>query len=386
MFVLYGSRLGPPPPLSAGEEVVVAQARSLASSGRDMSGRTIPLFFQIAEDAWLQPVAVYASAALIALGSDGDASARFASVQVTTASAVLMYLVALRVLRREWLAIATAAILALTPALFAHGRVATDAPYALPFVLLWLYCVLAFLERPRAWLLIAGGCTLGAGVYSQPAAPITMLFLCGLTVAALWTAGQRRPHLAAAVTAGFAMPLILMLAWFASYPDSYHDTMGRWAILKAHIRFPIDGLRASVNWTTLGMRVSLYWGFFDPSWLFFTDPERRGALRGAAPFLLPMVVLVPLGIAHALRNAAPATALLLVGGLAIAPMAASTLGTAHNIGQALTILPFAILSAGYGIERLLASPSATTGRWAGLALLALVLIQFAYFYWRQLTG
>lgn len=383
--VLYGSRLGPPPPLSAGETAVVAQARSLASTGRDTSGRPAPLFFQIADDAWLQPLAVYASAAWIAVGSDGDLASRFASVQVTAVSALLMYLVSLRVLRREWLAVSTAALLVLTPALFANGRVATDAPYALPFVLLWLYSVLAFVDRPRTWLLAAAGCSLGAGVYSQPAAPITMLCLCGLTIPVLRVAGHRRLRPAVAVAAGFALPLLAMLAWFAGHPDSYHDTMGRWAILKAHIRFPIDGLRAFVNWTTLGMRVSLYWGFFDPSWLFFTGPDRSGALRGAAPLLLSLGALAPVGISHAVRTAARATTLLLVGGLAIAPMAASTLGEAHNIGQALTILPFAVLSAGLGVESLLGSTSGTARRTAGLALLALVPVQFAFFYWGHLA-
>ena len=37
----------------------------------------------------------------------------------------------------------------------------------------------------------------------------------------------------------------------------------------AHLRIPLDGVRAFVNPGTLGNRASLYWGFWDPSWLFF---------------------------------------------------------------------------------------------------------------------
>ena len=378
-LLLYGSRLGPPPPFSTGEAALVRQAQSVALTGRDTGGRLAPLFFQVSDETWLQPIAVYSTAGFLAVTSIGEWGSRFTAVIVAALSALLMYLVARRLFRREWLAIASAALLVLTPALFSHARVATDAAYALPFVLLWLYCLLAFMERPHTWLVVIAGLTLGAGVYSQAAAPITMAVLGAITVSALWASGHRKAHLVAAAAAGFALPLLAMLLWFASHPDTYRDTMGRWAILQAHIRFPLDGLRAFVNWNTLGVRASLYWGFFDPSWLFFSGMNRGGVLRGAAPFLLPMAVLVPLGISRALKDPAPTTALILIGGLVVAPMAASTFGVAHNIGQAMTVAPFAVLLAGFGIERILGTAS-ILWRILGLAWLALVPIQFAYFY------
>ncbi len=376
-LVLYGTRLGPPPPLSSDEAALLRQAQSVASTGRDTAGRLAPLFFQDTDEKWLQPIPVYSTAAFLAVTSTDAWGARMSTVRVAALSALLMYFVARRLFRREWLAILSAALLILTPALFAHARVAGDAPYALPFVLLWLYCLLAFLEGPRRWLLVMAGLALGVGVYSQPGAPITMAFLGVMTVPALRASGHRSPQVVAAAIAGFAVPLLAMALWFGSHPDTYGDTMGRWAVFQAHLRFPLDGLRAFVNWTTLGMRASLYWGFFDPSWLFFSSPDRLGVLRGAAPFLLPMAALVPLGIAHTLKHSGAAT-VVLIGGIVIAPMAASTLGERHNIGQAMTVVLFAVLLAGCGIERIL---NATSLRWRtiGLALLALVPVQFAYF-------
>jgi 4-amino-4-deoxy-L-arabinose transferase-like glycosyltransferase len=378
-LVLYGTRLGPPPPLSPAEAALFEQAQSVASTGRDTSGRLAPLFFQASAETWSQPIPVYSTAAFLRATSTGEWGARFATVRVVIVSALLMYLVARRLFRREAIAIAASALLVLTPALFAHGREATDAVYALPFVVAWLYCLVAFLDRPRTWLLAIAGFALGLGVYSQPGAPITMAFLAALTVPVLWTTGHRTPHVFGAGAAAFALPLMLMVLWFVSHPDTYRDTMGRWAVFQAHIRFPLDGLRAFVNWTTLGMRASLYWGFFDPSWLFLSATDRAGALGGAAPFLLPMAVFLPLGISHALKHHGAATAVALIGGLVIAPVATSTFGEAHNIGQAMTVVPFAVLLAGFGIERIL---NATSILWrpVGLALLALVPIQFAYFY------
>jgi 4-amino-4-deoxy-L-arabinose transferase-like glycosyltransferase len=350
-LLLYATRLGPPPPLSPDEAAFYAQAQSVASNGRDTAGRRAPLFFRVSDELWLQPIPVYSTAAVLAVTSTGEWGARFSTVRTAVLGAVLIYLIARRLFRREWLAIACSALFVATPALFAYARVANDGPYPLPLVLLWLYCLLAFRDRPRTWLLIIAGLALGLGVYTQPGAPITMAFLVVLTVAALRAAGHATPRPLAALATGFVLPLLVMVPWFISQPDTYRETMGRWAILQAHIRFPLDGLRAFVNWTTLGQRASLYWGFFDPSWLFFPGTAKTGVLRGAAPFLWPMAALVPLGIVQALKSESTA-AIVLIGGLLIAPMAAATLGVPHNIGQAMTVVPFAVLLAGFGLERI----------------------------------
>jgi hypothetical protein len=277
---------------------------------------------------------------------------------------------------------ACAGLFVTTPALFAYARIAGDAAYPLPFVLVWLYCLLAFRDRPRAWLLFVAGVALGLGVYTQPGAPITMAFLAVITVPMLRAIGHTTIRPLVAFAGGFMLPLLVMVPWYLDQPDSYRDTMGRWAILQAHIRFPLDGLRAFVNWTTLGQRASLYWGFFDPSWLFFSGTETADALRGTAPFLWPMAVLVPLGISHALKSSGSQTAILLIGGLLLAPMAAATLGVPHNIGQALAMVPFAVLLAGFGVARVLSATS-VVWRAIGFALLALTVIQFGYFYARH---
>ena len=351
-LLLYAARLGPPPPLSADEAALHAQAQSIAANGRDTTGRIAPLFFQVSEERWLQPIPVYTTAAVLAVTGGGEWGSRFGAVRPVVLGAVLIYLIGRRLFRREWLAIACSVLLVTTPALYTYGRLANDGPYSLPFVLIWLYCLLAFRDRPRAWLLVIAGVALGLGVYSQPGGPITMALLAAITVPVLGASGHRTPRALAAFAGGFLLPLLVMVPWFVNHSDSYRDTMGRWAILQAHIRYPLDGLRAFVNWNTLGQRASLYWGFFDPSWLFFRAAEPTGVLRGAAPFLWPMAVLVPLGIVQALKTGRSPVPILLIGGLVIAPMAAATLGVAHNIGQAMTVVPFAVLLAGFGLQRI----------------------------------
>jgi len=376
-LLVYGTRLGPPPPLTPAETALVREAQSVASTGRGTSGRQAPLFFQVSDEVWLQPMAVYATAGFLwVTSSTAEWGSRLATVRIAVISALLMYLLARRLSGREWIAVSAPVLLLLTPAMFVHARAATDAPYALPFFLGWLYCLLVFLDRPRIWVLAVAGLVLGLGVYSQPAAPITMASLAALTIVVMWNAGYRGPRQYAAFAAGFTLPLMVMAVWFASYPDTYRDTMGRWAIHQAHIRFPLDGWRAFINWTTLGTRTSLYWDFFDPAWLFFSGPDRGGLLRGAAPFLLPMAVLAPFGVTRVVAK--PAAAIALIGGIVIAPMAASTFGEAHNIAQALTVVPLVVLLAGLGVEQLFEKTVAW--RALGFVLLALVPLQFGVFY------
>jgi 4-amino-4-deoxy-L-arabinose transferase-like glycosyltransferase len=378
----YSLRLGPPPPLTPDETAVAREAQSIASTGRDTAGRRLPLFFHMAGEKWLQPIAVYSTAGTLRVTSTGEWGARFSTVRVVAICAALMYLASRRLFGRETIAMAAAALFLSMPVLFAYGRTATDAAYPLPFVLVWLYCLAAFLDRPRPWLLAIAGLALGIGVYAQPGAPITMGCLAVLTGAVVWKAGHTTRNAVAAGAAGFVLPLLIMVAWFASHPDTYGDTMGRWAILQAHIRFPLDGVRAFVNWTTLGMRASFYWGFFDPSWLFFSAVDRAGALKGYAPFLMPVAVLVPLGISQVWTKTPP-LAVLLIGGLLISPIAASTLGEPRNIAQAMPIVPFAVLLASLGVESLL--DKGGFRRIAGFVLLAAIPIQFAIFHTRYMA-
>ena len=217
-LLLYVPRLGPPPPLSSDEAAFYAEAQSIASNGRDTAGRLAPLFLQVSEETWLQPIPVYTTAAVLAVTGTGEWGSRFASVRPVVLGAVLIYLIGRRLFRREWLAIACSGLFVATPALFAYARIAGDGPYPLPFALVWLYCLLAFTDRPRAWLLAIAGFALGLGVYSQPGAPITMALLAVITVPALSAFGHATIRTLVAFAGGFVLPLLVMVPWYRCQP------------------------------------------------------------------------------------------------------------------------------------------------------------------------
>src|SRR4029078_9093449 len=94
-----------------------------------------------------------------------EVSARLPTVLVGVTDIVLIFFVARRMFKSALLAVASAALLALTPAHFILSRYALDYLYPVPFVLGWLLCVLAYLEHGRTRTLFAATFVLGLGVY-----------------------------------------------------------------------------------------------------------------------------------------------------------------------------------------------------------------------------
>ena len=94
-------------------------------------------------------------------------------------------------LQQPRLAAIAAAVIATSPTLLLLGRQALDYVLPLPFVLGWLWCLLAYLDEGRARFSIAAGLLLGIGFYSYIAAWIFMPCCLAITWAALLRDGRR---------------------------------------------------------------------------------------------------------------------------------------------------------------------------------------------------
>lgn len=294
-------------------------------------------------DRWLQPVGVYATKAAHVV-RPGFHAGRWASVAVSALNVALIFLVAWRLFGSQVPALAAALLLAFTPAHMTFGRTGLDAIYIVPFVLLWLYALLAFIEKDRPAAIALASAALGAGVYTTTAAPLTMAFLWVAMILSLWIAGRRKLSTLAIAAASFAALLVPLAVWFALNPQTYLDTYGSWAIHPAHVRSPVEGLRALVNRHTLGTRATAYWGLIDPSYLFFSSE------RGRAPLLWIMLPLVVAGIIRCARQVPRAPAVITLTGALIAPLAGATFGQPQYIANALALVPFVTLLAAYGVD------------------------------------
>jgi 4-amino-4-deoxy-L-arabinose transferase-like glycosyltransferase len=403
VLVLYASRLAYSPIYLHHDEVFFAlEAHSIASTGRDLYGRFLPLYFQISDDVWFQPILVYVTAFFLKLFPLSESTLRLPSAVMGTIDVVLMYLVARRIFKRERPALLAAVLLALTPAHFIHSRLAMDYIYPVPFVMAWLLCLLIFFERRQMWIVFVATSFLGLGFYTYIASVAMMPVYLLMTWLALFRTDDRPMRLYLAAAAGFVWPLLLLIPWTLHHANALLATAGRYQLSNlpalavtgvtstglppdadsiASLTGILRDLRQSTHFSGLTGRISLYWYFFDPSYLFLTGGYANvvNSTRRVGVFLLPMAVLLPFGLNQLITRRTRADLIVLLG-LVTAPLAAClVVPEPFAIDRELQLLPFAALIGATGAARLW---SARDRRWRALAvcLLLLVPLHFGLFY------
>jgi 4-amino-4-deoxy-L-arabinose transferase-like glycosyltransferase len=386
--LLYGWRLQDAPIyVSPDEAIISVDAHSLASTGYDVHGRFLPLYFQVqlpgeTRMGWFTPAIFYLSALVLKVLPFSEAAIRVPTVLVAVADVVLIYFVGRRLFRRESPALLAAAMLATTPAHFILGRYALDYLYPLPFVLGWLLCLLVFLDTERIAWLVGAGFVLGLGFFSYIAA-VVMMPLYLLVTCAMVSRSREPLRRCAAAALGFAVPLLMLVPWLIHHPTAVVDTIDRYALYDTKSLNALQGARAFLSYPNLERMSASYWSFFSPSFLFFSgDKQMTFSTRSVGVFLFPIAVLLVLGIRHVLTGANRPAARLVLIGFATAP-AAALLGSEDGvITRAVELLPFTVLLATFGVEYLWSTPIRTAPRALLLAAGAVLLtIATAYGGW-----
>jgi 4-amino-4-deoxy-L-arabinose transferase-like glycosyltransferase len=361
---LYLPQLGRAPVYLAYDEVFFAlQARSIAASGRDTSGNVLPLLVEYQYDAtdaspgrtrsgWMPAIVCYAIALTLKVLPFGEAAIRLPTVVVAVIDVVLMYFIGLRLFKRDSLSLLCAGLLALTPAHFMMGRFALDLLFPVPCVLAWLLCVLAYLQEGRERQLFAATLWLGIGLFTYIASTITMSACLVLTLAAL--AWSRRPVSSYGIALlGFAIPAAVLVLWAALHPTAVGDTLSKYDVPGANASSPLQSLRGLLTRRSIADRLSRYWLFFDPRFLFFDGPmDPMFSTRTIGVFVLPVFALLMFGLRASLRDALSSTTLLLLGGFVLTPLPLTLTVVPDAVGRVLPFLPFVILLSVRGVEYL----------------------------------
>jgi 4-amino-4-deoxy-L-arabinose transferase-like glycosyltransferase len=375
---LYATRLQDGPVYLAHDEIKFAlQAHAIATTGRDINGIVMPLFFgEAGFSAGRDPVSIYLTALFLKFLPFSEWSVRLPSALVGVLDAVLMFVLARRIFKRLFFAVAASVLLALTPAHFIYSRFALDVQYPLPFLMVWLLGLFAYLERHRPRTLFAGMLALGLGAYTYLAFLVMTPVYVVLTAFTLRRERSPRPYAVAA--AGFALAVLPLALWQILHPTRYADLVGAYRLGDAGLS-PLHGIRGLLSAVSLGARADVFWNFFNPSFLFFSgDSSVANSTRLVGVFLLPVAILLPCGIYQILAVRRTPFNMLLVWGLVTAPFAAALLAEIA-IRRALVMLPFAILIATFGLELLLSAPP-RVWRVVAIALLVLTPMQFLHFY------
>ena len=362
---LYATRLDETPVYLMHDEAQGAlQAHSIATTGRDLTGRLLPVYFTEPEfPPGRDPLLIYVTALLLKFAPFSQASVRAAAALIATLNVVLMFLVARRLFQSTAMGLVAAALLLLTPIHFIRGRLLLSPLFTIPFILLWVWTLWRFTVQPTTARLAASAAVLGVGMYSYLAAVAMMPLYLLITLAI----GYRRLGLRAVITSGavFLATLLPMAAWYVTHPE-------RNAEIVSAYQLETSTSSAVARW------VRLYWGFFDPSFLFISgDASAINSTREAGFFPMAFAVLIPIGVYALIRSRQPLEIAIALGFLT-APLV-SMISGAIEMNRVMFAIPFGVLAASYGAHTLLGK-RVLIARAAALALLASVAWQFAGFY------
>jgi 4-amino-4-deoxy-L-arabinose transferase-like glycosyltransferase len=383
--LLYTYGLDRAPAYIGGDEAqFVSHAHAIATTGEDLNGTRLPLFIKITDllvpnhssRIWYQPVLFYLLALDFRVLPVNEWTTRLPTTLIAIANIVLVYLVGRRLFADRRIAIVAAAMLALTPAHFIMSRQALDYICPLPVVLAWMLCASAYFETKRPGPLVAGGFLLGLGAYTYISSWLVMPLLAVIT---LIVARPRLP-VAAATMAALGAPMLLVVPWIWAHPEMLTDTLTRYRLPTGSVPGGVDQLQ-SVSAFNLGERLTVYWDYFNPSFLFFaggSNPTMATGLVGV--FLLPVAVFLAAGAYALVRQRSPIGVLLLVAFVAAPLPIVLTMPDAANysIARAFTLVPLGILIAAAGCEFAFGQAS-WWPKAAAVALLVAMPLQFGSF-------
>jgi 4-amino-4-deoxy-L-arabinose transferase-like glycosyltransferase len=388
---LYARHLDTAPLYPARDEVISGNlAQSIYTTGNDLDGNHLPLF--LGEPTYhpgRDPILVYATAALLAFMPLSELAVRLPNAIVGVLDIVLMFFVARRLFKSDAYGVLAAALLAISPAHFMHSRLGVSLLLPLPFALLWLLCMTAFLDSDRertarrrlAW----GAFWLGLGVYGYLASVMLMpvYLLCSAWIA-MEAAGRDVMRRWWTMAVAFVVPIVPLLLWELAHPARFHDMITIYHPYAPQFG-PLQGLKEMLSFFSLSVRVSNYWTNISPGLLFFDDDASLiNSTRAVGVFLWPFAFLFGAGVYRILSAERSRFSLSLLIGFLTAPLP-QVLTLDVGIRRSLVMVVFGVLIAMYGVRFLLASARPALVRIAALALLVVLPFSFRTFY-RDYTG
>jgi 4-amino-4-deoxy-L-arabinose transferase-like glycosyltransferase len=368
---VYATRLGEVPAYVMHDEAQGAlQAQSIATTGRDLTGRFLPLYFTEPEfPPGRDPALIYFTAAVLKVVPFSEAGVRSSAAAIAVLNVVLIFLVARRLFHSTAMGLVAAGLLLLTPIHFIRGRLLLSPLFTIPFILAWLWLLWRFTLEPTVTRLLACAVVLGLGMYSYLAAVVMMPIYLLITMAI----GLRRVGTTPVMKAGvaFAATLLPMAVWYVTHPERNTEIVSQ---------YQLDAAAAS----PVSRWVGLYWSFFDPSFLFVSgDSSLINSTREAGFFPMAFAVLIPIGLYGLIRSRQPVPIAILIG-LLTSPIV-SIISGAIEMNRVMFAIPFGVLTAASGVHVLI-----ETRAWAARAAAGLLVLwvawQFAGFHAGYMGG
>lgn len=166
-FFFFSYRLTQIPPGLTGDESAFGYNAILLSRNlRDENNRFLPVFvLSLGGKDWRQPVTQYFITFFFKIFGPSIYNLRITSVIITSISAVLIYLLAEKLMGKPG-AFLSLVFFITTPIIMIQSHLALDNIYPIPFILIWLLFLFTFEKDKKHIYLIISAISLGVSFYS----------------------------------------------------------------------------------------------------------------------------------------------------------------------------------------------------------------------------
>jgi 4-amino-4-deoxy-L-arabinose transferase-like glycosyltransferase len=348
-----------PPGFFRDESAIAYNAYSLAKTGKDEYGARMPLFIRSFGD-YKSPLYVYLLAGVYRVTGISTAVARTFSAVLGLAAVLVIYLLALALARRQWIALGVAMLAGLTPWLFEVSRVVYEVALMPLVVALLLLTVHRASTGPWRWgHSVAIGLLLGALAYTYQSGRV-LAPLLAVALLLCWYRGPWRQL--GLVWAVFLVSVAPIALWSRAHPGA----------LTARYRTTTYLEPGTSGWETAKQFLAHYVRDLNVwHWLTSGDPNELQHVQGAGSVFFVEIALALLGIAVVLvrRRDSPWWRFVLLGVLASPVAAALTSGTFPSL-RLVALAVYVPLLAVPALEAIASLPGAATAAVVGVVLAA----------------
>lgn len=332
---------GAPPGLYSDEASIGYNAWAVAHHGVDEHGVRFPLFFE-AFGEWKNPLYIYMLAPLTWVLPLTPTVERLPAALCSLGVVAAVGASSWHLSRSRAVLLASVLTAGVTPWLAVEGRVGFEVPSMTLVLALAVYCLVRLFDGGGVRWGLGAGVMVGASLYAYSTGRLLAGLLLVLLLAVLLV--QRRPRAALAVLLPVVVAYVVLLSWSQGHPGALTARFDALSITADHPSLPVIVQRFVRNYVT-------YFGA--PFLATHGDANVRQNTEFGGMLLICTIPAVLLGVVACLRDLRSPLHQFLLGGLAVAPVAAALTaeGTPHAL-RSCAMLPFLLVLAALGWTRL----------------------------------
>ncbi len=371
-WFLFTYRITEVPPGINGDEAHIGyNAKLIAITGYDQSGRFLPVFISDPQGKdWKQPITVYSTVLIYKIFGSSYFTLRVVSVIYVLVSSVLMFFLLKDILGTEP-ALLGLLVFVTTPVIMIQSHLALENIAPLPFIILWIFFLNKYqTNKYRLRYLVLSGIFLGISVYSYFGMRLIVPSVALLTIAYILFLGKKRSTNILKDITVFSLPIVAIFVLTLIIKDQYPGAIfgnNRPGILSSYQDFFLP-----------------YLANFDPSFLYITGditPYHSTGKHGV--FLLMTLPIFIVGLFQIIRSKNSFLLFILLL-FFLSPFLYGLVPSLHRGSRLLALLPLYSIISAAGLSYLIQGTKTILRKALFLLVIVLILLNYGDFlndYW-----